>query len=142
MNTIKSYLLVGSVLKATAAFFHLVCIVLGAPWYRLMGAGEGMARLAEQGSNKPTIITLGIAAILLIWSLYALSGAGVIAKLPLLRTGLSVITAIYLIRGMLGFFMINNPLGRSPEFWIWSSAICLSFGIIHLIGLIKVWHKI
>ncbi len=142
MNTINSYLLVGSVLTATAAFFHLVCIVLGAPWYRLMGAGEGMARLAEQGSNKPTIITLGIATILLIWSLYALSGAGVIAKLPLLRTGLSVITAIYLIRGMLGFFMINNPLGRSPEFWIWSSAICLSFGIIHLIGLIKVWHKI
>ena len=31
--------------------------------------------------------------------------------------------------------MITNPLGRSPQFWFWSSLICLSFGVIHLIGL-------
>ncbi len=52
---------------ATGAL-HLVIIVGGPAWYRFFGAGERMARLAEQGRVLPTIVTRGIASILGVWA--------------------------------------------------------------------------
>ena len=138
----NSFLLTGAILSAIVAVLHIGCIIFGAPWYRFFGAGEKMAMLADKGSWQPTIITSVIVIVLFTWSLYALSAAGVIAKLPLLRWVLCAITTIYLIRGILGFFLITNPLGRSAEFWLFSSVICLSFGIVHLIGLKQVWQNL
>ncbi|MBL4796055.1 MAG: hypothetical protein JKY50_01435 [Oleispira sp.] len=135
-------LIIAGTLSAMAAALHIACIYFGAPWYRLLGAGEHMAKQAEQGSSIPTIITSGITLMLFIWSLYAFSAAGLITKLPLMRLALIVITSIYLVRGVAGFFFIANPIGRSPEFWLWSSAISLSLGTIHLIGLIQQWHTL
>lgn len=135
-------LIIAGTLSAMAAALHIACIYFGAPWYRLLGAGEHMAKQAEQGSLIPTIITLGITLMLFIWSLYAFSAAGLITKLPLMRLALIVITSIYLVRGVAGFFFIANPIGRSPEFWLWSSAISLSLGTVHLIGLVQQWHTL
>jgi uncharacterized membrane protein len=132
-------LIIAGALSAIVAILHIGCIYFGAPWYRFFGAGEQMAVLAERGSLQPTLITSGIVLVLFIWSLYALSGAGVIFRLPFIRVVLVLITLIYLIRGIAGFFLVNSPMGRSPEFWIWSSSICLCLGIIHLIGLKKEW---
>ncbi len=136
------YLIVAATLSAIAALLHLACIYFGAPWYRFMGAGEQMAVLAEQGSSQPTLITIAIALVLFVWSLYALSAAEIIFKLPFVRIILVLITLVYLVRGVAGFFLINSSLGRSPDFWIWSSAICLFFGIIHLIGLKQQWASL
>ena len=133
------YLIFAGTLSAVAAILHLGCIYFGASWYRFFGAGEQMALLSEQGSIQPTLITSVIVLVLSIWSMYAFSAAGVIFKLPLIRLALVLITLIYLARGIAGFFLINSPMGRSPEFWVWSSAICLSFGIVHLIGLKQQW---
>ena len=135
------YLIIAGALNALAAILHLGCIYFGAPWYRFFGAGERMALLSEQGSIEPTLITTGIFFVLSIWSMYAFSAAGVIFKLPLIRTVLILITLIYFVRGIAGFFFINSPMGRSPEFWVWSSIICLSLGIVHLIGLNKQWSS-
>jgi len=129
------YLIISGVLSAIAAILHIGCIYFGAPWYRFFGAGEEMALMAEQGSHYPTFVTLGIFSVLSIWSLYAFSAAGLIRKLPLTRLALILITSIYLIRGLAGFSLISIPMGRSPEFWLWSSIICLSFGIFHAVGL-------
>jgi len=133
------FLIIAGILSALAAILHIGCIYFGAPWYRFFGAGEHMARLAEQGSMQPTMITGSIVLVLTTWSLYAFSAAGIIARLPLLRIALVLITAIYLVRGIAGFFLINSPMGRTPEFWLWSSAICLSVGVFHLIGLKQQW---
>ena len=110
------YLSIGAVLKAIIAALHVGCIYFGATCYRHMGVGEEMAKLAERGSVKPTIITSFIVLIFTIWSFYALSGAGVIRKLPLLRWVLLAVTLIYLLRGVLGVFLYTKPLGRTREF--------------------------
>jgi hypothetical protein len=136
------YLCIGAALSAIVAVLHIGCIYFGATWYRFMGAGEKMATLAERGSVQPTIITSFIVLVFAIWSIYALSGAGVINQLPLLRWVLSAVTAIYLLRGVAGFFLYINPLGRTPEFWLWSSGICLALGLIHMMGLKQVWAQI
>ncbi len=133
------FLIIAGILSALAAILHVGCIYFGASWYRFFGAGEQMAILAEQGSIQPTLVTSGIVVILSVWSLYAFSAAGAIFRLPLMRLALILITLIYLLRGIAGFFLITSPMENSPEFWFWSSAICLAFGIFHLVGLKQRW---
>jgi len=129
------YLIISGTLSAIAALLHLACIYFGAPWYRLFGAGEQMALMAEQGSSYPTVITLFIFSVLSLWSAYAFSAAGLIMRLPFIRLVMLLITLVYLIRGVAGFILVNNPMGRTPEFWLWSSGICLLIGIFHALGL-------
>lgn len=138
-NNYNPYLIAGGVLSGLAALLHLACIYFGASWYLAMGAGEEMARLADSGSSYPAMITMLVFAVLALWSLYALSGAGVIPRLPLLRPVLSAITVIYLVRGFAFVPMMVLMPGRSATFWLVSSALCAGFGVVHLIGLRKVW---
>ena len=139
-HTRNAFLIAGATLSAFAAALHLGCIAFGAPWYRFFGAGERMAQMAIAGSWYPVVVTAAIASVLAMWSLYALSGAAVIRVLPLLRPGLCIITAIYLLRGL-----VTLPLavfGKSTPFWWWSSVICLLIGTVHLIGLSQVWARL
>ncbi|MEP2651393.1 MAG: hypothetical protein ABJH06_05290 [Paraglaciecola sp.] len=133
------YLTAAGCLSALAWLLHLGCIYYGAPWYRFFGAGEHMAVMAEKGLLQPTIITLVIFSVLSVWSLYAFSAAGIIVSMLLVRLALIVITSVYLLRGLAGFYFVTNPIGRSPEFWIWSSVICLLVGLLHLVGLKQQW---
>jgi len=136
------FLLIAGALSAIAALLHIGCIYFGGSWYRFFGAGEQMAIWAEQGNSKATLITSGIVTVLSIWSLYAFSAAGLITRLPLMKTALVLITTIYLLRGIGGLFLIRNPMQNSPEFWLWSSLICLGFGLVHLMGLKQQWSSL
>ena len=125
-----------------ASILHLACIAGGPDWYRALGAGERMARMAARGHWYPTVVTLGIAAILGAWALYAWSGAGLIRRLPLLRPGLCAITGVYLLRAL--FFVPLQPFfpGNSAAFWYWTSGICLGFGLLHALGLRQAWSRL
>ena len=136
------FLLAGALLTAIAVALHLGCIFFGAPWYRFFGAGERMAELAAARSRYPTAVSSAIALTLSVWSLYALSGAAVIPRLPLLRPVLCVVTAIFLLRGRAVVVLVPLSLGRSTAFWWWSSAICLLIGTLHLVGLRQVWERL
>jgi hypothetical protein len=136
------WLMAGAVLSAIAALLHIGCIVFGAPWYRFFGAGEKMARMAQQGNPKAALITSGIVIVLALWSLYALSGAGVVGRLPLLRTGLALIATIYVVRGLVVLPMLVVAPDKATPFWWWSSAICLSFGLVHVQGLRLLWDSL
>ncbi|MDP3801022.1 MAG: hypothetical protein U1C74_12850 [Phenylobacterium sp.] len=132
-------LVIGGLLSLAASLLHIGCILGGPAWYRFFGAGEGMATLAEQGSMTPTLVTLGIAAILAIWAAYAFSGAGLLPRLPLLRTGLVVISAVYLLRGLalIPALLING--GVVMPFVLWSSLIVLVYGVAHAVGTWTAW---
>jgi len=137
------FLVAGATFSAIAAVAHIGCMIFGAPWYRFFGAGERMVQLSIAGSNVPTTITAGIAAVLALWSLYALSGAGVIPPLPFVRLGLSAITGVYLLRGLAGLVLaVAAPGDRGVAFWLWSSAICLGIGALYLIGTRQVWPQL
>ncbi|QNB01482.1 hypothetical protein G4G31_19195 [Massilia sp. Se16.2.3] len=133
------YLLAGAALSACAALLHLAIIAGGPAWYRFFGAGEDMAAAAARGRIMPAPVTLAIAAVLGAWSAYALAGAGAIPPLPLLRPAPVLITAIYLVRAV-AFAPAMHAMGQPmTPFVVWSSLICLGFGIVHLIGLVQRW---
>lgn len=140
--TINIPLVIAAVLSGLAALMHLGCILGGASWYRVFGAGERMARGAEAGRLYPAVITAAIALVLMTWAAYALSGASVLPPLPLLKPVLCAITLIYLCRGLVVVPMALSPSYRLTPFWIWSSAICLGLGLVHLLGLLQVWPRL
>ncbi|WP_435275409.1 hypothetical protein ACMAZF_19735 [Psychrobium sp. nBUS_13] len=131
----NGFLIAAAVGNGLAALLHVGCIIFGASWYRFFGAGEQMAAWAEQGSMRPTIITSFIVIVLCIFSMYALSAANVIRKLPLLKIGLVGITSLFLIRGVGGLFLISSVTEQGSSFGLWSSVICLFYGMLHLMGL-------
>lgn len=114
-------LIVAAMCSGVAALLHVGCIIFGGDWYRVFGAGEQMAQMAEAGHIYPSIVTLVIVALLTICSLYALSGAGIILRLPFLRLGLCVIAAIYLLRGVAFIFLMSMFPDNSITFWVVSS---------------------
>jgi len=133
-------LTLGAGLSAAAALAHLACIAIGAPAYRVMGAGERMARAAEAGTLRPTLVTLAVAAVLFVWAAYALSGAGLIGPLPLTKVALALICAVYLGRAVA--FPLLKPAfpGNSDTFWFVSSGICAVLGLVHLYGALMLWQ--
>ena len=132
-------LVIGGALSAIAAVAHLVCILIGAPAYRFMGAGEKMARAVEARKVRPTLITLAVAAMLFTWAAYALSGAGVISRLPLINFALPAICAIYLARAV-AFPLLKPAFPENTQrFWLVSSGVCLVIGLVHLYGVVSSW---
>lgn len=148
MQTGDRLLVAGGSLTGVAALLHLAIILGGPEWYRFFGAGEKMAQLAAHGSIYPAIVTACIAAILGVWTLYALSGAGVIRRLPFLRLALTLIAAVYLARGILGVPAVMsmedpyaNELKAKLTFMVVSSAICILLGLCYAVGAALAWKS-
>lgn len=140
--TYNTWLIVAAGLSAIAALLHVAIIFGGAQWYRFFGAGERMALAAAAGSWYPAIVTTGIALVLSVWAAYALSGAGVIQTFPLLKLGLTIITATYLVRGLAIVPIFVLAPEKTTPFLLWSSTICCGYGIVHLFGLTQVWSTL
>lgn len=136
------WLITAAVLSGAAALLHFSAIIGGPDWYRFFGAGEEIAVMAEQGSAIPALLTSAIAAILALWAAYALSGAGVLPRFPLIRLGLCTITAIYLLRGMALFPLLVFAPQQVNAFAVWSSLIVLVYGIVHAIGTWQAWPRL
>ena len=142
MLTGAQALVVGASISAAAAAAHLACIFIGAPAYRLLGAGERMARAVEAGKPRPTLVTLAITSVLLVWSAYALSGAGVIPAMPFTKLALAVISTIYLARAVAFPFLKSAFPENSSTFWWVSSGICGFIGLVHAYGALSLWHAL
>jgi len=130
-------------LSAAIAGLHVGIVFFGAPAYRYFGAGEDMARQAEAGSFVPAAMTLAIAAVFAVFALYAFSGAGRFRRLPLLRTGLVAISAIYLVRG----FSLLQELARYDSGAVLPRHLAFSFtslviGLLYLAGTILLWPSL
>lgn len=142
-DMVNPLLISAAALSTVAALLHIGCIIFGASWYRFFGAGERMAQLAAAGNWRATFVTSGIVLMLVTWSLYALSGADLIPRLPYVRLALCGIAGIYLLRGVAGFALAwFAPGSNGPAFWWWSSTICLTIGVVHVVGIWQAWPRL
>jgi hypothetical protein len=141
INSGRRSLIAAGSASAAIGVLHLVCIVIGGPAYRYFGAGERLAQRAEAGSLQPAAITLVFAVAFFVLAAYGFSGAGVIRKLPLLRTALVATAVVYLLRGL---FVIPEVLaltgGRAvPPHFVVFSLVSLAIGICYALGTIGAW---
>ena len=105
---------------------------------RYMG---GPAMLAAEEPLRYALLCVGLGIVTALFGLYALSGAGAVRKLPLLRTALVAVTVIYLLRGLLLFTQFPFILRHLDliRFLIFS-AIALIIGLVHLGGVVKLFR--
>ncbi|MBD3168592.1 MAG: hypothetical protein GF307_03845 [candidate division Zixibacteria bacterium] len=140
MNKIReSFLIVGGIANVAIALLHLVIIFLGAPAYRLFGAGETMARMAEEGSVIPGIVTFVLTLFFILFALYAFSGANVIPRLPYLKKGLIIIGAVYCLRGLM--LLPALIMENAGAFETITSLAAFIIGLCYLIGSIGFKQK-
>ena len=121
-----------------SAFYRLFA------WVKLyFGAPESLVqnRLALIG------VSFFISVILAIFGLYALSGAGRIQRLPWLKPVLISISAVFILRGLMGIpellvvmNMIESPIPIAPRFVFFSMGALLVGGVF-LIGIVNSRHQ-
>jgi hypothetical protein len=132
-----SLLLAAAFASFGVALLHIVIMLMGAPGYRYFGA-PSLAVQLEQGSSTPAILCLVVAALVSVCGLHALSGAGRIRPLPLLRTGILIIGITYFLRGLLGVpHLVYELSGRhvAPLRYLVFSAVSGVIGVLYLAGL-------
>jgi hypothetical protein len=87
-----------------------------------------------------------MALVFVLFGLYALSGAGLIRRLPLLNLGLFGIGAVYTARGIAFIPQLLVLLGILPSVRViplahlLSSLVSLSVGVLYLAGLVKIMN--
>ena len=91
------------------------------------------------------LIGEGAALILVIFGLYALSGAGSIRHLPLLRLGLTGISSLFLLRGLFLILTVLALLGvLKGEILVQgvvSDLVFLAAGITYAVGTVLNWRE-
>ncbi len=109
---------------------HAIGLLWAWTMFRAVGIEGDMRLLAESGAALPYVVTLIVAAGFSLFGLYALSGAGDLRRLPLLRTGLVVIAVIYLWRATWVIGAISAGDGAQVAF----AVIALLVGLCYAAG--------
>jgi hypothetical protein len=133
------WLLVGGYFSLGFAAFQVSAIGWSARAIRYFG---GPAELRIEKPIQYGLLCLAIGVIVAIFGLYALSGAGKVRPLPLLRTVLLFVTAVYLLRGLLIIPQIPIVV-KHPDLvrFVVFSGIALCVGVVHLGGLVQLWRR-
>lgn len=114
-----------------AAALHIAIIAGGPAWYRFFGAGERMARQAEQGHPGPALITAGIALALAGFGLYTLSLDGCCEALPWRREVVWAITGVYALRAVAVLGLAPWMATMRTPFMLGSSLVCGLYALVH-----------
>jgi hypothetical protein len=133
VNLSDCCLTLGGVASLLITLLH-VALAIRPQAYRYCDAAE-LAQLHEQGSPFTVLVTIGLVLMFAAWGAYALSGAGVIKQLPLLRTVLIATGVIYVLRGLLlPSELVKVLLNGYPFRFVVFSTGSLAIGFLYLVG--------
>jgi hypothetical protein len=134
-------LFLGACANFFLALLHIGIILVGPRAYLYFGAAR-LAEMAAAGSPIPAVLTLILVIIFIAWGIYALSGSGLLPRLPWPRAALLVISFIYITRGSLIVLdLARLVLGAGfPVRQAVFSLGSLLIGLILLAGTIMQWN--
>jgi hypothetical protein len=95
------FLVLAALIAIGNAVAHMSCLYLGPDCFAAQLAPTQLVELAKNGAYLATIVTIFVSAIFVVWGLYALSAAGIIRRLPLLKFAIYAISILCIIRGIL-----------------------------------------
>jgi|WetSurMetagenome_2_1015567.scaffolds.fasta_scaffold195269_1 hypothetical protein len=135
----NTLLLVGGYFSLAFAVFQISGVFWPPNVIKYFG---GPAELSQTHPVIYALLCLGVALMVAVFGIYALSGAGKIRTLPWLRTVITVTTAIYLLRGLMLVPQIP-VVTKHPQLMRFAlfSVIALCVGLVHLIGLTRLFKQ-
>lgn len=141
------YLFWSGVTASCGALLHLLIPIGGPEWYAFFGAPRGLVQMARNGDPHAPISCMLIAILLIFFAAYAFSGAGLLRRLPLLRTVLVGIAGILILRGLVfiplvlwranALVNICGDCGNINIFVVLTSLLCLGLGLGYAVGTCK-----
>lgn len=141
----RTLLAVGGTLSAALAVLHIIVIAMGSPGYRYFGAPDEFALMTEAGSYAPAVLTAVFALIFGVWAVYAFGGARLIPRPPMVRLGLVVIAAVYILRGLSvvpeALLLMRTP-GAFPLRFLVFSLMSLIIGTLYALGARQAWRRL
>jgi hypothetical protein len=96
--------------------------------------------MAETGSFFPSLVTSGITFVFIAFALYAFAGSGIIPPLPLMKPVLTLIGAIFGLRGLAVLYFIYLFVGKGEAEYlkdILFSLVSLTIGLLYLAGVYR-----
>jgi len=131
-----------SALTFVAALLHFVCVFWGANGFRFLGAGKSIVQMVERGHWYPNFTAIAVGIILTVCSMYAFFAAKGLQLLPFTEIILSLVAAVFLIRGFAFPWLKSKFVGNSDLFWYISSAFCLILGTLYAVGVYSILKNI
>ncbi len=116
-------------------------VALGWAWtvFRWVDVEDPMRELADQNAALPYLLTLLAAAFFFVFGLYALSAAGDLRRLPLLRPVLGFIAIVYLLRATLLGGIADLIAGDVKQ--VVFAAIALLIGLSYASGVLALGRR-
>ncbi len=138
----KVLLVISAIGDLAIAGAHVGIAAIGPRAYVYFGA-VSLAAPAGRGELWPAALTFAIALVFAAWGMWAFSGAGVLRRLPLLRTVLVAITALYLLRGLVVIPDVLRLLAGAgyPLRQTVFSAVALGLGLTHAFGTLPLLRR-
>ncbi|WP_233520546.1 hypothetical protein [Flocculibacter collagenilyticus] len=134
-------LMIAALVAFGTAIAHMSCIALGPACYAAQMAPPQIIESAKQGTLLAPLGTLlaplgttFVSAIFVLLGLYALSGAKVIRKLPLLTFGIYAIATLCIIRGLLALQLWVRKPELVTDFALLAAWVWLITGLLYLVG--------
>lgn len=134
LNFKSKLLIVGGLIAAATAIWHLLCILGGPGWYAFARAPQVVIDSARHGTFLAPVGAIVIAGLMFACTAYSFSGAGLIRKIPLLRPALVTISLICLARALIAVpYLLSSTLdvwelvASSGWFFV---GICFSMGAL------------
>lgn len=110
------------------------CLYFGPECYAAQMAPPQIIESAKNGTLLAPVGTTFVSAIFVLLGLYALSGAGMIRKLPLLKFGIYTIAILCIIRGILPLQLWLRHPEKVNDIVFYTGLVWLVTGLLYLFG--------
>lgn len=140
MKFAKLYFLIATAISFFGALIHWVAPFVGVDWYRFLTSPQWVVESAKAHTWQAPVGAAVVGTLMFMCGLYACSGAGLIKRIPLLRTALCFIALLCIVRGALIFLFLVKIPERLTAFDITASFVWLIAGICFALGTVLRWH--
>ena len=130
----KLLLVLAALIAMATAIAHTSCIYFGPECYAAQMAPPQIVESAQNGTYLAPIGTLFVSAIFVVLGLYALSGANIIRRLPLLNVGIYTIATLCIIRGLLPIQLWLRHPDKVSDIVLYAGYVWLIAGLLYLVG--------
>jgi len=138
---VQSKLLISAgIIASASAIWHLLCILGGPTWLAFARAPQQVIHSAQQGTLLAPVSTVVVASLMFACAVFAFSAAGLIRKVPLLKSALITIAVLCTLRGLIAIPTFVNSIGL--DIWqIVASSVWFYVGICFIAGSIEQYRS-
>ncbi|MDP4537415.1 hypothetical protein Q3O60_14575 [Alkalimonas collagenimarina] len=127
-------LIIVAIIAIATASAHLSCIYFGPQCYSAQMAPSAIVESAKSGTLLAPLGTIAVSILFVTLAAYALSAARLIRQLPLLNTGIYLIAALCIIRGILPLQLWLRHRSIVNEIELYVGFIWLAVGLFCFFG--------